>query len=231
MRVAGLKVLGTTAELPRVLDEVQPDEVIIAIPSAPGTLRQKVVTACRERGIPVRTLPTIFELLVRRREPDAPGARGAGRGRARPRAGARGDRPRRRATWRPRRCSSPAPAARSAPSCAARSRAWARSGWCWSRTPRTPCSRSAASSRRSATSRSAVAVLADCKDATRMREVFARAPPVGRLPRGRVQARAADGGEPGRGGPQQRGGHAHRRRRGRRGGRRARSCWSRPTRP
>jgi FlaA1/EpsC-like NDP-sugar epimerase len=63
MRVAGYKVLGTTDELPRVLDGVKPDEVIMAIPSAPGTLRQKVVMACRERGIPVRTLPTTFELL------------------------------------------------------------------------------------------------------------------------------------------------------------------------
>jgi FlaA1/EpsC-like NDP-sugar epimerase len=63
MRVAGIKVLGPTAKLPRILDGVQPDEVIIAIPSAPGTLRQQVVTACRERGIPVRTLPTTFELL------------------------------------------------------------------------------------------------------------------------------------------------------------------------
>jgi FlaA1/EpsC-like NDP-sugar epimerase len=63
MRVAGHKVLGTTGELPRILDGVRPTEVIIAIPSAPGTMRQKVVTACRERGIPVRTLPTTFELL------------------------------------------------------------------------------------------------------------------------------------------------------------------------
>jgi FlaA1/EpsC-like NDP-sugar epimerase len=63
MRVAGLKVEGTTDQLPRILDGAEPDEVIIAIPSAPGVLRQKVVTACRERGIPVRTLPTVFELL------------------------------------------------------------------------------------------------------------------------------------------------------------------------
>ncbi len=47
----------------RILDEVEPDEVVIAIPSAPGTLRARVVTACRERGIPVRTTPTVFELL------------------------------------------------------------------------------------------------------------------------------------------------------------------------
>jgi FlaA1/EpsC-like NDP-sugar epimerase len=46
-----------------VLDRVAPDEVIIAIPSAPGALRAKVVAACREREIRVRTLPTVFELL------------------------------------------------------------------------------------------------------------------------------------------------------------------------
>ncbi|MHB8657511.1 MAG: polysaccharide biosynthesis protein [Solirubrobacteraceae bacterium] len=61
----GLKVLSTTKaqELARILDEVEPDEVVIAIPSAPGTLRARVVTACRARGIPVRTMPTVFELL------------------------------------------------------------------------------------------------------------------------------------------------------------------------
>ncbi|HVS29230.1 MAG TPA: nucleoside-diphosphate sugar epimerase/dehydratase, partial [Solirubrobacteraceae bacterium] len=60
---AALRVLGTTEELPRVLDEAGPDEVIIAIPSAPGIVRARVVSACRSRGIPVRTLPTVFELL------------------------------------------------------------------------------------------------------------------------------------------------------------------------
>ena len=61
----GLRVLGTTSasDLERVLDEVEPDEVVIAIPSAPGTVRARVVTSCRDRGIPVRTLPTVFELL------------------------------------------------------------------------------------------------------------------------------------------------------------------------
>ncbi len=64
MRVAsGVKVLGHTQELARILDEVEPDEVIIAIPSAPGSLRARVVSACRHRGIPVRTTPTVFELL------------------------------------------------------------------------------------------------------------------------------------------------------------------------
>ena len=65
MVVGGYRVHGSTDDLPRVLDDTKPDEVVIAIPSAPGVLRQKVVTACRERNIPVRTLPTTFELLSR----------------------------------------------------------------------------------------------------------------------------------------------------------------------
>ncbi|HEX8101006.1 MAG TPA: nucleoside-diphosphate sugar epimerase/dehydratase [Solirubrobacteraceae bacterium] len=63
VRVDRFEVLGTTRELGRVLDDVEPDEVLIAVPSAPGEMRARVVSACRERGVPVRTLPTVFELL------------------------------------------------------------------------------------------------------------------------------------------------------------------------
>jgi FlaA1/EpsC-like NDP-sugar epimerase len=64
LRIEGIKVRGNTEqELPRVLAETEPDEVIIAIPSAPGSTRARVVRECRLRGIPVRTLPTVFELL------------------------------------------------------------------------------------------------------------------------------------------------------------------------
>ena len=85
MRVAGFQVLGTSDGLARILDYAEPHEVIIAIPSAPGALRQKVVTACRGRGIPVRTLPTVFELLsggvdLLRTARDVRGEDGWGRG-------------------------------------------------------------------------------------------------------------------------------------------------------
>jgi FlaA1/EpsC-like NDP-sugar epimerase len=63
IRVEGARVLGRTEELGRILDEAEPDEITIAIPSAPGTLRARVVREGRKRGIPVRTLPTVFELL------------------------------------------------------------------------------------------------------------------------------------------------------------------------
>jgi FlaA1/EpsC-like NDP-sugar epimerase len=64
LRIDGVKVRGNTeADLPRILEEAEPDEVIIAIPSAPGSVRGRVVRECRARAIPVRTLPTVFELL------------------------------------------------------------------------------------------------------------------------------------------------------------------------
>jgi FlaA1/EpsC-like NDP-sugar epimerase len=67
LRIDGVRVRGNTEEdLPRILDEAEPDEVIIAIPSAPGSTRGRIVRECRERGIPVRTLPTVFELLQTR---------------------------------------------------------------------------------------------------------------------------------------------------------------------
>src|SRR5438128_2600904 len=67
LRIDGVRVRGSTeGDLPRILDESEPDEVIIAIPSAPGSTRARIVRECRTRGIPVRTLPTVFELLQTR---------------------------------------------------------------------------------------------------------------------------------------------------------------------
>jgi FlaA1/EpsC-like NDP-sugar epimerase len=72
-RIEGVKVRGDTeTDLPRILDETDPDEVIIAIPSAPGSTRARVVRECRRRAVPVRTLPTVFELL--QSQSPAPGA-------------------------------------------------------------------------------------------------------------------------------------------------------------
>jgi FlaA1/EpsC-like NDP-sugar epimerase len=67
LRIDGVPVRGNTeGDLPRILDGVEPDEVIIAIPSAPGSTRARIVRECRTRAIPVRTLPTVFELLQTR---------------------------------------------------------------------------------------------------------------------------------------------------------------------
>ena len=64
MRLHGVRVLGTTAELPGLLVDNRPDEVIIAIPSGAGEIRQNVVNACRDAGVPVKTLPGVHELIA-----------------------------------------------------------------------------------------------------------------------------------------------------------------------
>ena len=64
VRLHGIKVIGTTSELPELIEDVRPDEVIIAIPSAAGETRQRIVTACRDAGVPVKTLPAVHELIA-----------------------------------------------------------------------------------------------------------------------------------------------------------------------
>jgi FlaA1/EpsC-like NDP-sugar epimerase len=64
LRVHGIRVLGTTAELPQILRERRPDELLIAIPSASGEVRQRIVNVARDGGVPVKTLPGLYELIA-----------------------------------------------------------------------------------------------------------------------------------------------------------------------
>jgi FlaA1/EpsC-like NDP-sugar epimerase len=62
-RILGVRVLGTTDELPRIIRDHQPDEILIAIPSASGQMRRRVVEAAQRTNIPVKTLPGLYELI------------------------------------------------------------------------------------------------------------------------------------------------------------------------
>jgi FlaA1/EpsC-like NDP-sugar epimerase len=64
MRLHGVRVLGTTANLAHVLRDRRPDEVLIAAPSASGDFRRRVVEAARVESIPVKTLPSLHELIT-----------------------------------------------------------------------------------------------------------------------------------------------------------------------
>ena len=64
LRVHGVRVLGTTDDLRHILRDNRPDEVLIAIPSASGDERQKVVDVARDEGVPVKTLPGLYELIT-----------------------------------------------------------------------------------------------------------------------------------------------------------------------
>jgi len=62
-RILGVRVLGTLEELPRVVREYHPDEVLIAIPSASGEIRRRVFEAAQAASVPVKTLPGLYELI------------------------------------------------------------------------------------------------------------------------------------------------------------------------
>lgn len=62
-QIYGVPVIGALADLGRVLDAKQTDEVIIAIPSAPGTVVRQVADVCRLKGVPFRTMPGLYELI------------------------------------------------------------------------------------------------------------------------------------------------------------------------
>jgi FlaA1/EpsC-like NDP-sugar epimerase len=63
MRLEGIRVLGTTTDLPHILRDNRPDEVLIALPSASGETRQRIVEVARNENVPVKTLPGLHELI------------------------------------------------------------------------------------------------------------------------------------------------------------------------
>lgn len=61
--IHGVTVVGAVNDLASALDLHRVDEVIIAIPSAPGQLVRSVNDVCRARGVTSRTMPGIYELI------------------------------------------------------------------------------------------------------------------------------------------------------------------------
>ncbi|HEU5215005.1 MAG TPA: nucleoside-diphosphate sugar epimerase/dehydratase, partial [Gaiellaceae bacterium] len=63
-RIMGVRVLGTIDELPRVLREHRPDEVLIAMPSVSGEVRRRIIEPAQQLRIVVKTLPGLYELIT-----------------------------------------------------------------------------------------------------------------------------------------------------------------------
>jgi FlaA1/EpsC-like NDP-sugar epimerase len=64
LRLHGVRVLGTSEELQHIVHDRRPDELLIAIPSASGESRQRIVDIANAAGIPVKTLPGLHELIA-----------------------------------------------------------------------------------------------------------------------------------------------------------------------
>lgn len=62
-QIYGVPVIGKVDKLSTILENQEVDEVIIAIPSAPGRIVRMVNDACRQKGISSRTMPGIYELI------------------------------------------------------------------------------------------------------------------------------------------------------------------------
>ncbi len=62
-QIYNVPVIGKLTDLASILDQQHIDEVIIAIPSAPGKVVRLVADVCRLKNVPFRTMPGIYELL------------------------------------------------------------------------------------------------------------------------------------------------------------------------
>lgn len=62
-RIHGVPVLGTRADVARIVRRHEPDEVLIAIPSADSTLIRSIVRVFEPFKIPIKTLPNLRQII------------------------------------------------------------------------------------------------------------------------------------------------------------------------
>ncbi|SDL04900.1 polysaccharide biosynthesis protein [Halarsenatibacter silvermanii] len=63
-KLHGIEVKGGREDLPRLIEEHEVEEVIIAIPSAPGSEVKEIFNlASRHEGVKVKTVPGVYELI------------------------------------------------------------------------------------------------------------------------------------------------------------------------
>lgn len=68
MVIQGIKVLGTTADLPRLVNELEIDHVVITIAQASRQDIRRIVETCEKIPVRVRIIPGLYEILQGRVE-------------------------------------------------------------------------------------------------------------------------------------------------------------------
>jgi FlaA1/EpsC-like NDP-sugar epimerase len=63
-RVSGIKVLGTTDDLPRFVDEIGVEQVVITLDSDDGKEVRRIVDLCSELGVRTQIVPSLDELAL-----------------------------------------------------------------------------------------------------------------------------------------------------------------------
>ncbi|MFO7697369.1 MAG: nucleoside-diphosphate sugar epimerase/dehydratase [Anaerolineae bacterium] len=64
LRMFGCSVLGSTDEIPELARRRHIERLVIAMPSASGTTLRRIASRAAEAGIPVLTLPGVYELIA-----------------------------------------------------------------------------------------------------------------------------------------------------------------------
>lgn len=62
-QICGIPVLGPIADLAKFAIATKAAEILVCIPSADSSQMRRILVACRRCGIPIRTLPSVSELL------------------------------------------------------------------------------------------------------------------------------------------------------------------------
>ncbi len=63
MRIHGVRVVGTRRDIPQLIVQQAIDEVIIAMPTAPGKEIREITKMCEKGGVPARTVPGLYEVI------------------------------------------------------------------------------------------------------------------------------------------------------------------------
>lgn len=61
--IHGIPVLGARKDIPRLVKDYDIEEVIIAIPTAPGKVIRDIVTLCEAARVPSKTIPGMYEII------------------------------------------------------------------------------------------------------------------------------------------------------------------------
>lgn len=62
-KIHGVSVLAPISKMEKIVKDYSVEEVIIAMPSAPGTVRKEVAVRARELGVNCKTLPSLYEVI------------------------------------------------------------------------------------------------------------------------------------------------------------------------
>jgi FlaA1/EpsC-like NDP-sugar epimerase len=63
MTIHGFRVMGNSRDIPRIVKKYDVTEVFLAIPTASGAAKRRIMLICKSAGIRSKTLPAVSELL------------------------------------------------------------------------------------------------------------------------------------------------------------------------